>query len=131
MLMQAERSEMLSQVRALDVDFEQFKTILDEKKKEIEPLQQALGKLRNNNDEGGRGGICSSEEELNDFVCYYFKLYHIEIYLLFFRCSQVFASLFVTHQKLLNCRSIACNIASSMKASRCPRRNNFLEKLNN
>ncbi|TYG71675.1 hypothetical protein ES288_D05G417100v1 [Gossypium darwinii] len=42
----AERSDMLSQVRALNVDFEQFKTILDEKKMEIEPLQQALGKLR-------------------------------------------------------------------------------------
>lgn len=67
MLMQAERSEMLSQVRALNVDFEQFKTILDEKKKEIEPLQQALGKLRNNKDVDNRLSLCASEEEL-DFI---------------------------------------------------------------
>ncbi|KAK8534624.1 hypothetical protein V6N13_081061 [Hibiscus sabdariffa] len=32
----------------------------------MEPLQQALGKLRNNNN--GGGGICSSEEELNDII---------------------------------------------------------------
>ncbi|GMI63648.1 hypothetical protein HRI_000034100 [Hibiscus trionum] len=61
----SERSELLSQVRALNVDFEQFKTILDEKRKEIAPLQQALGKLRNNRDADGRVGICSSEEELD------------------------------------------------------------------
>ncbi|PPD86710.1 hypothetical protein GOBAR_DD16360 [Gossypium barbadense] len=63
----AERFEMLSQVRALNVDFEQFKTILDEKKKEIEPLQQALGKLRNNKDVDNRLSLCASEEEL-DFI---------------------------------------------------------------
>lgn len=96
MLMQSDRAELLSRVKALNIDFEQFKTMLGEKKKELEPLQQALGKLRNNNNESGRGGICSSEEELNDIVCYYFKLYHIEIYLLFFRCSQVFAFLLLS-----------------------------------
>ncbi|KAG8472372.1 hypothetical protein CXB51_035309 [Gossypium anomalum] len=64
----SDRAELLSQVKALNIDFEQFKTMLGEKKKELEPLQQALGKLRNNNNEGGRGGICSSEEELNDFI---------------------------------------------------------------
>ncbi|KHG29104.1 Uncharacterized protein F383_15123 [Gossypium arboreum] len=58
---------MLSQVRALNVDFEQFKTILDEKKREIEPLQQALGKLRNNKDVDNRLSLCASEEEL-DFI---------------------------------------------------------------
>nr|KJB61861.1 hypothetical protein B456_009G386800 [Gossypium raimondii] len=63
----AERSERLSQVRALNVDFEQFKTILDEKKREIEPLQQALGKLRNNKDVDNRLSLCASEEEL-DFI---------------------------------------------------------------
>ncbi|KAA3453042.1 proton pump-interactor 1-like [Gossypium australe] len=63
----AERSEMLSQVRALNVDFEQFKTILDEKKRAIEPLQQALGKLRNNKDVDNRLSLCASEEEL-DFI---------------------------------------------------------------
>ncbi|KAL4325512.1 hypothetical protein GQ457_11G013480 [Hibiscus cannabinus] len=66
----SDRAELLSQVKALNVDFEQFKTMLGEKKKEMEPLQQALGKLRNNNNGGGRGGtgICSSEEELNDII---------------------------------------------------------------
>ena len=68
MLTQSDRAELLSQVKALNIDFEQFKAILGEKKKEIEPLQQALGKLRNNNNAGGRDGICSSEEELNDIV---------------------------------------------------------------
>lgn len=69
MLPQSERAEFLAQVRALNVDFEQYKEILDEKKKEIEPLQQALGKLRTNS-YTGRGSMCSSEEELNDVVCY-------------------------------------------------------------
>ncbi|KAK8507396.1 hypothetical protein V6N13_141417 [Hibiscus sabdariffa] len=67
----SDRAELFSQVKALNVDFEQFKTMLGEKKKEMEPLQQALGKLRNNNNGGGRGGgggICSSEEELNDII---------------------------------------------------------------
>ncbi|XP_039030212.1 proton pump-interactor 1-like [Hibiscus syriacus] len=64
----SDRAELLSQVKALNVDFEQFKTMLGEKKKEMEPLQQALGKLRNNNNGGGRGGMCSSEEELNDLI---------------------------------------------------------------
>lgn len=42
--------------------------MFDEKRKEMEPLQQALGKLRSN-DGGTRGpGICSSEQELNDMV---------------------------------------------------------------
>ncbi|PPR80268.1 hypothetical protein GOBAR_AA40449 [Gossypium barbadense] len=63
----AERSQMLSQVRALNVDFEQFKPILYEKKKEIEPLQQALGKLRNDKDVDNRLSLCASEEEL-DFI---------------------------------------------------------------
>ncbi|KAK8300562.1 hypothetical protein V6Z11_D05G394500 [Gossypium hirsutum] len=48
----AERSEMLSQMR---------------KKREIESLQQALGKLRNNKDVDNRLSLCASEEEL-DFI---------------------------------------------------------------
>ncbi|OMO73301.1 hypothetical protein COLO4_27176 [Corchorus olitorius] len=66
----SDRAELVSELKALNVEFEQFKTILGEKKKEMEPLQQALGKLRNNNNYGGRGGagICSSEEELNDLI---------------------------------------------------------------
>ncbi|XWS11019.1 hypothetical protein CRYUN_Cryun38cG0047900 [Craigia yunnanensis] len=72
----SDRAELLSQVKALNIDFEQFKAILGEKKKEMEPLQQALGKFRNNNNAGGRGGICSSEEELNNII--YSLQYHIQ-----------------------------------------------------
>ncbi|GLU23358.1 hypothetical protein SLE2022_393740 [Rubroshorea leprosula] len=64
----AERTEVVLQLKSLRDDFEQFKSMMDEKKKEIEPLQQALGKLRNTNIAGGRGGLCSSEEELNDLI---------------------------------------------------------------
>uniref|UniRef100_A0A2C9W7Z0 Proton pump-interactor 1 n=1 Tax=Manihot esculenta TaxID=3983 RepID=A0A2C9W7Z0_MANES len=63
----SERAELLEQVRALRNENEQYRTIFDEKRKEIEPLQQALGKLRNTNNPG-RGGLCSSEEELNDLI---------------------------------------------------------------
>ncbi|MFS7945892.1 putative proton pump-interactor [Helianthus anomalus] len=44
---------------------------MDGKRKEIKPLQQALGKLRglNNANRDNRGGyVCSSEEELNDVI---------------------------------------------------------------
>ncbi|KAJ9182912.1 hypothetical protein P3X46_006845 [Hevea brasiliensis] len=57
----------MEQLRALRNENEQYRTIFDEKKKEIEPLQQALGKLRNTNNPG-RSGLCSSEEELNDLI---------------------------------------------------------------
>lgn len=55
-------------MKALRNENVQYQTIFNEKRKEIEPLQQALGKLRNTNS-AGRGAICSSEEELNDLVC--------------------------------------------------------------
>ena len=63
----SERSELISQIKILRGDSKQFQSIFDEKMKEIEPLQQALGKLRNANN-SGRSGICSSEEELNDII---------------------------------------------------------------
>lgn len=66
-LLQSERAELISQIKALRDNNRQFQSIVDEKIKEIEPLQQALGKLRTANN---RGGLCSSEEELNDVVCY-------------------------------------------------------------
>lgn len=55
-------------MKALRDDNRQFKSIVDEKIKEIEPLNQALGKLRNANNAGRNGGLCSSEEELNAVV---------------------------------------------------------------
>ncbi|KAB1216606.1 Proton pump-interactor 1 [Morella rubra] len=64
----SDRAELISQIRALKDDNRQFRSILDEKRKEIEPLQHALGKLRNANSVGRGSGICSSEEELNDII---------------------------------------------------------------
>ncbi|MED6187849.1 hypothetical protein PIB30_080373 [Stylosanthes scabra] len=63
----SERAELISQIKVLRDDSRQFQSIVDEKLKEIEPLQQALGKLRTNNN-AGRSGLCSSEEELNDII---------------------------------------------------------------
>lgn len=64
----SDRAELISQIRALKDDNRQFRTIFDEKRKEMEPLQQALGKLRYSNPAGRGSGICSSEEELNDVI---------------------------------------------------------------
>ncbi|KAI4322948.1 hypothetical protein L6164_022594 [Bauhinia variegata] len=63
----SDRAELISQIKSLRDDNRQFQSIVDEKIKEIEPLQQALGKLRTANN-AGSGGLCSSEEELNDLI---------------------------------------------------------------
>ncbi|KAL2466814.1 Proton pump-interactor 1 [Abeliophyllum distichum] len=65
-----DRAQVIAQIRSLSVEKRQFRTILDEKRKKMEPLQQALGKLRGATS-GGRErglGICSSEEELNNLI---------------------------------------------------------------
>lgn len=67
--MQSERSELISQIKSLRDNNKQFQSIVDEKIKEIEPLQQALGKLRTSNSSGQGGVLCSSEEQLNSLVC--------------------------------------------------------------
>lgn len=65
-----ERAQVIGQLKALVEEKNHFRTIMDGKRKEIEPLQQALGKLRGptgaNRD--NRSFICSSEEELNDVI---------------------------------------------------------------
>ncbi|KAJ7948661.1 proton pump-interactor 1-like [Quillaja saponaria] len=63
-----ERAGLISQIKALRGDNRQFQSIMDEKIKEIEPLQQALGKLRNSNNAGKGSRVCSSEEELNNLI---------------------------------------------------------------
>lgn len=74
-VLQADRAQLIAQIRSLSVENKQFRTIMDEKRKEMEPLQQALGKLRGASGGRERGsGICSSEEELNDLVR--FNRYH-------------------------------------------------------
>lgn len=66
--MQSERADLIAQLKALGVENRNFNIVLDEKKKDMEPLHEALGKLRHANT-GGRGsGLCSSEEELNLLV---------------------------------------------------------------
>ncbi|CAI9784217.1 unnamed protein product [Fraxinus pennsylvanica] len=65
----AVRAQVISEIRSLSVENKQFRTIMDEKRKEMEPLQQALGKLRGAPNGGReRGSVCSSEEELNDLI---------------------------------------------------------------
>ncbi|KAL3638415.1 hypothetical protein CASFOL_017786 [Castilleja foliolosa] len=65
----ADRAQVIAQLRSLGVENKQFRTIMDEKRKEMEPLQQALGKLRGSGGgERGSAGICSSEEELNAVI---------------------------------------------------------------
>ncbi|CAM8992202.1 unnamed protein product [Rhodiola kirilowii] len=66
-----DRAEIIAQLKALGAEDKQYWAIIDEKRKEMAPLQQALGQLRTPN--GGRGGdkgggLCSSEEELNDVI---------------------------------------------------------------
>ncbi|KAG5046950.1 hypothetical protein JHK86_016356 [Glycine max] len=63
-----ERAGCISQIKSLKGDNRQFQSIVDEKIKEIEPLQQALGKLRTANNAGRGVGLCSSEEELNNLI---------------------------------------------------------------
>ncbi|XP_031249768.1 proton pump-interactor 1-like [Pistacia vera] len=72
----ADRAELLTQLKVLKSEGRQVKSLMDEKKKELEPLQQALGKLRPSNNGGRSGGICSSEEELNDLI--HSLQYHIQ-----------------------------------------------------
>ncbi|AES92637.1 putative proton pump-interactor [Medicago truncatula] len=63
----SKRSELISQIKILRGDNKQLQSIINEKMEEIQPLQQALRKLRNLNN-AGRRRICSSEEELNDTI---------------------------------------------------------------
>jgi len=86
---------------------------VDEKIKEIEPLQQALGKLRNTNN-AGRGGLCSSEAELNSIVCYEFEFFLVE-----FINVYLYQHLFsITHYSCVvdECRYIVCSTAYSTRA---------------
>ncbi|CAI9754979.1 unnamed protein product [Fraxinus pennsylvanica] len=66
----ADRAQVIAQIRSLSVEKRQFRTIMDEKRKEMEPLQQALGKLRGAISRGRERGltVCSSEEELNNLI---------------------------------------------------------------
>ncbi|KAJ4913345.1 Proton pump-interactor 1 [Raphanus sativus] len=77
----AERSELFDLLDPLKTERQGFNTKFDEKRKEMEPLQQALGKLRGNDGENSRGpAICSSEEELNNMIySYQYRIQHESI----------------------------------------------------
>ncbi|KAK6154348.1 hypothetical protein DH2020_008596 [Rehmannia glutinosa] len=64
----AERAQIKTQIHTLSVENKQFRTVMDEKRKEMEPLQQALGKLRGPGVRERGSGICSSEDELNNLI---------------------------------------------------------------
>lgn len=65
----SDRAKVISQLKVLTAEDKQFRLIIDEKRKEMEPLQQALGKLRGNNAGRERGSaLCSSEEELDKLI---------------------------------------------------------------
>ncbi|KAK3028415.1 hypothetical protein RJ639_039625 [Escallonia herrerae] len=64
----ADRAQVIDQLRSLTAENKQFRMMMDEKRKEMEPLQQALGKLRGGNNRERGFGICSSEEELNYLI---------------------------------------------------------------
>lgn len=70
--LQAERSQVISQLKPLTAEDKQFRMVIDGKRKEMEPLHAALGKLRNANNAERGMGICSSEEELDGLVSYIF-----------------------------------------------------------
>ncbi|CAK9183002.1 unnamed protein product [Ilex paraguariensis] len=66
----ADRAQMVGQLKSLNVENEQFRMIMDEKRKQMEPPQQALDKFRGSKTVGRESGvcICSSEEELDDLI---------------------------------------------------------------
>ncbi|XP_074584990.1 proton pump-interactor 1-like [Curcuma longa] len=66
----SERSNVILQLKPLTAEDKQYRMTMDEKRKSMEPLQDALGKLRSANiavKEKGMG-LCSSEEELNNLI---------------------------------------------------------------
>nr|XP_043628131.1 proton pump-interactor 1-like [Erigeron canadensis] len=65
-----ERAQVISQLKALQEEKKQKRTILDGKRKEMEPYKLALDKLKGtgNSNRDNKSYICSSEEELNDNI---------------------------------------------------------------
>ncbi|KAG9448113.1 hypothetical protein H6P81_014241 [Aristolochia fimbriata] len=66
----SDRAAIITQLKPLTAEDKKFRMIVDEKRKGMEPLQAALGKMRTaNNAAREKGaGLCSSEEELNDLI---------------------------------------------------------------
>ncbi|KAF5202341.1 Proton pump-interactor [Thalictrum thalictroides] len=65
----SERSQIISQLRPLNQEDKQYRSAIGDRRKEMGPLNEALGKLRSANTNRERGVvICSSEEELNGLI---------------------------------------------------------------
>lgn len=66
----AVRSELFIERKPLSAERDQYKSQIDDNKKVMKPLHEALGKLRGTNNGGGRdrGYIFSSEAELNNYI---------------------------------------------------------------
>ncbi|KAL5989854.1 hypothetical protein ACLOJK_010749 [Asimina triloba] len=64
----ADRAAVIAQLKPLTAEDKRYRMAFDEKRKELEPIQAALGKLRSaSNTAREKGiGLCSSEEELNE-----------------------------------------------------------------
>ncbi|XP_019251697.1 PREDICTED: proton pump-interactor 1-like [Nicotiana attenuata] len=69
-LIRADRAQLIEQRKSLSAENQQFWTKIDEKRKEVKPLHDALGELRGARNTGGERGysLCSSEEELNNLI---------------------------------------------------------------
>ncbi|XXG90367.1 hypothetical protein AAC387_Pa12g2149 [Persea americana] len=78
----SDRAAVISQLKPLTAEDKRYRGMLDEKRKELEPLHAALGKLRSaNNVTRERGvGLFSSEEELNDHIAsLHYRMQHESI----------------------------------------------------
>ncbi|KAF3678514.1 putative xylosyltransferase 2-like [Capsicum annuum] len=66
----AERSQLIGQRKSVSAENQEFWTVIEGKRKEIKPLQDALGKLRGPRKDGREGvsTLCSSEEELDNLI---------------------------------------------------------------
>ncbi|XP_068665774.1 proton pump-interactor 1-like [Aristolochia californica] len=66
----SDRAAIITQLKPLTTEDKKFRMVFDEKRRDMEPLQAALGKMRSANHavrEKG-AGLCSSEEELNELI---------------------------------------------------------------
>ncbi|KAJ8638951.1 hypothetical protein MRB53_015645 [Persea americana] len=66
----SDRAAVIAQLKPLTAEDKQYRMMLDGKRKELEPLQAALGKLRSASYTAREKGVslCSSEEALNDLI---------------------------------------------------------------
>ncbi|CAO2833393.1 unnamed protein product, partial [Amaranthus hypochondriacus] len=65
----SEKSELFGEMNVLKNENNQYREFISEKRKEMKPLQTALGTLRGGGSGGEKGfSICSSEEELNQII---------------------------------------------------------------